>query len=464
MTRDRAARACFLLMESLVFFVVASLLARGAGGAGPNLLTVIAATFGGFGLTRLLQRLDVSPVALAVAGAMATVLALTFLLNLQYDPGGNPLSFGWLTGFADSPDRYLQTRWPQTWGVLVITAAWLRAVVIAQQQFTYTLVLMSFSVGLVIFVVALLFGQGSSIHDRINYSALPFFITGLVALALLQLRRADQADAELARGPWLAVVLGTVGGLTAVSALLGFFPLGLFYWLLRPVGIVLLRVLDVVIFLIALPIGWLVTFLIVRVFGRNFEMPQTQQAATQAAEEIQQQGDRGGFIAFLLVVFKFLFVLAVLAIIAYVLYRVFRYLRRPREGAEEARESVEREGSLGDDLNALWRGLLGRLNRPRPQAAEPELPDGARRVRRLYLDMLDDAETRGTARPPPATPHEFVPDLTRTYAGPVPSRLTDRFEAARYGRVEPSREDVAALEREVNEAKRGTGVRSAGPP
>jgi hypothetical protein len=454
MTRDRAATLAFLVMEALVFYVVVSLLARGAGGNGPNVLTVIVAMLVGFGFARLLQRFDVSPVPLAIGGAVVTILALTILLNVQYNTGANPLSFGWLTGFADSPDGFLQTRWPQTWGVIIVTAVWLRAVIAAQHELSYPHVLLSFSIGLVIFVVALIFGQGSRIHDHINYSALPFFICGLIALALLQLRRAGEPDSDVTHGPWIAVVLGTVGTLTLLSAVLGFFPLGFFYWLLRPLGILLLRVLDIVIYLIALPIGWLVTFLIVRVFGRNFEMPVTQEAATQVAEEAQRQGERGALLGFLLVVFKFLFVLAVLAIAAYIIYRVFRYLRRREQRAEEVRESVEREGSLGEDLNALWRGMLGRFNRPRARLQEPELPDGARRVRRLYLDLLDDAETRGTVRRPPATPHEFAPDLSRAYVGPAPERLTERFAAARYGRVSPSREEVAALERDVNEAKR----------
>ena len=455
MTRDRAAMLSFLLMESLVLFVVASLLAAGAGGGGPNVLTVLIATFAGFGLARVLRRVDVTPAALAIAGAVVTVLVLTVLLNIQYNPGGNPLSFGWLAGFADAPDRYLETRWPQTWGVIVVGAAWLRAAVVAQQEFGYRNVLLSFSVGLMIFVFALIFGQGSRLHDQINYSALPFFLAGLFALALLQLRRADEPDAALTSGPWLGIVLGTVGSLALASAVLGFFPINLFYRLLRPVGIVLLRAIDLLIFAIALPIGWLVSLIVVRIFGRTMEWPVQQDTASRAAEETQQVGERNVLLGFLLVIFKFLFVIAVLALIAYVVYRAFLHLRRPRERAEEVvRESVEGEGSLGEDLNALWRGLLGRFNRPRGPLREPDLPEGGRRVRRLYLELLDDAESRGVVRPPPATPHDFAPRLAGAYASPAPERLSDRFATARYGRVEPTREEVAALERDVGEAKR----------
>ena len=339
--------------------------------------------------------------------------------------------------------------------MILVGLAWLRAVTVAQHEFTYGLVLFSFSIGLLVVVFAMLFGQASNVHDRINYSALPFFLSGLFALSLLQLRRAEASDPNFARGPWLPVMLGTIGALAVVSAALGFFPLGFFFWALRPIGLLLLRALDIVIYLIALPIGWLVTFFITRILGRStFEWPTPQQAATGAAEEVQQQGDRSGFVEFLLLVFQFLFVLAVLAVIGYILYRVFLYLRRPSKREMDAPESVEREGSIGEDLNALWRGLLGRFNRARPPVREPDLSDGARRVRRLYLDLLDDAEGRGVARPAPATPHEFSPTLTRTYADPAPDRLSDRFAAARYGRVEPTREEVQELERGVNAAKR----------
>lgn len=458
MWRERAAVGSFLVMESLIWFVIASMMAAGAGGRGPSFLTVLLATLGGFGLTRALQHLDLSRTALVIAGAGGTVLGLTVLLNLQYNFGGSPLSFSWLAGFADSPDGFLATRWPQTWGVLIVAAAWLRSVYVAQRDFGYGLVATTFTVGLLLFVFGLLFTQGTNVGDRVNLSALPFFMVGLFALALLQLRQAEQSDAAFTRGPWLPIVLGTVGALGVISAAVGLFPLGLFYRLLAPVGVLALRLLDLVILAIALPIGWLATFILSRLLGRDgIQMPEMNRVATEGVENVQQTGERSVVLSFLLVLVKFFFVLAVLATIALVLYLVFRRLRRPARTRDEVRESIEREGSLGDDLNALLRGLLGRFNRPARGEHEPPLPENIRRLRRLYVGTLDDAEARGTTRPPSSTPHEFSPALNRTYDSEAPARLSDRFAAGRYGLVNPSAEELSELEGELEATRRNNG-------
>jgi Domain of unknown function (DUF4129) len=451
MWRERTATLSFLVMESLMWFVLATVLAGGSGGDGPAYITVLVATLGGFGLARTLQRFELEATTLVGAGGAVSVLALLVMLNIQYNAGGSPLSLSWLGGFTSSPDGFLASRWPQTWGGIVVVAAWFRAVQVAQHDFTYNLVLGSFSVGLGLVVLVVLFGQASRVDSAINAAALPFFVAGLFALSLTQLRRAAQVDADFVRGPWLPVVLGTVGGLALVSIAIGAFPIDFFNRVLAPVGMLALRLLDVVILVIALPIGWLLTQIITRLLGREgFEWPRPNQLATQTAERVHHTGDQNVFAAFFLVVFKFLFVLAIAAVLAYVIYRIFRKLRRPSRGADEVRESVYREGGLGADLAALFRGMFSRMNRGEG-LREPSLPAGILRLRRLYLRVLDDAAERGTVRPPPATPREFSPALTSAFDSPVPERLSERFAAGRYGRVEPSREELAALERAVGE-------------
>src|SRR5262245_44281433 len=110
---SRLATLSYLLMESLVWYALASVLAGAGGGTGPLYLTVLLSILGGFLLTRGLQRFELSPVAVVGVGAGVTILALTILLNVQYNAGGSVLSLGWLTGFAGSPDGFLQSRWPQ---------------------------------------------------------------------------------------------------------------------------------------------------------------------------------------------------------------------------------------------------------------------------------------------------------------------------------------------------------------
>lgn len=449
-TRDSLAHAMLLVAESLAFFTLATVLASGAGGDGPAFPTVLLAMVGGFALIRALLRFDISPVAQALVGAGLTALVLLVLLNVQYQPGGNPLSLAWLGGFFDGPDHYLTSRWPQTWGAIVIVIAWFRAVFRAQHELTYQSALVTFSAGLILFVIALLFGQSSTAVTAINVAALPFFGCSLLALALIQIRRADQSDAELTRGPWLGVMIGIVGALAAISVLVGFFPLAWLDRLLAPVGRVALAILDLLILVIAYPIGWLATWLLSLLLGdRQIAFPQTTQVASDAVQQVQREGERGAVLAFFLTILKFLFVLGMILLAAYIVFRVFRRLRRPAREADEVRESVYGEGSLSGDLRDLFDGLLNRLRRGDAADGQPPLSPAGLRVRRIYLRALDKAAERGSVRPPAATPHEFSPTLSNSLDLTEPDQLSDRFAAARYGRLEPTGDEIASLERSV---------------
>ena len=117
---------------------------------------------------------------------------------------------------------------------------------------------------------------------------------------------------------------------------------------------------------------------------------------------------------------------------------LFRQVWRRRRTPDEERESLWSEA---DPLGDLWSGLqsLGRRLRPR-RGAEPEPGIGG-----LYLEMLADAEHRGTKRPAARTPRQFAPALERLYASPLPGEISERFNEQRYAGREPPAADVARL-------------------
>jgi hypothetical protein len=144
------------------------------------------------------------------------------------------------------------------------------------------------------------------------------------------------------------------------------------------------------------------------------------------------------------VLLKIAFVLIAVAAAAYLAYRLFGRLKSAEQDADEERETMEAEGSLLGDLAGLLRGL-----RPRHttnDATDPTLPDGILAVRRLYLGLLARAEGNGVQRPPAATPAEFEPSLERALASPLAERATAAFAAARYGRIEPSPNDLQQMQ------------------
>lgn len=453
MWRRRLADLSMLTTESLALFVLGAALGAAGNGEGPSFITVFMAMLGGFYLVRFLVHFDTGRTALIGAAIAVTALALLVLLNLQYDPSAGPLSLRWVRGLADDPEGFLAGKSSAVFGVLLVTFAWFRAVSVAQRELTYVSALASYTVGLLLVVVLLLFGEGSRARTGINAAALPYLMLGLLTLSLVHLSRAEYQQGDLLRGPWLPTLVITIGALALIAGVVGLFPLDALNTLLAPVGMLALRILDLVILVIALPLALLVAWLIRLVTGRDkFELPPPRQAASDAADRLQEQAQQGGPPEFIVVLTKALFLLALLAAVAYGLWHAYRWLRRPLRGNEndETREWL-REGGLGDDLGALLGGLLGRFRRP-PSEREPALPEGVLAVRRLYVRALERAAAAGAARPPGSTPAEFAPTLVETLHTPAAATLSDRFAAARYGLVVPLPGSLAEVEREIRRA------------
>lgn len=446
----RLADALMLVTEALALFVLASGLAATAGGDGPSLLTVLAAIAGGFYLVRFLLNFDTSRPTLLIAAAALSVVALLSLLNLQYYPQGGPLSMHWLGVIVRETDTFLGRNGPLVWGVIIVTVAWFRGVFMAQRDLSYTAALASYTLGLLVVVVVLVIGQGSRAATAIDTAALPYFMLGLLTLAVVHLSQAEHQQSDFLSGPWLLTLGGTVGLLAAISLAIGIFPIDFFNWLLAPVGTLVLLIVSWAIFLIALPIAYLVAWVLQLLLPKG-ELPRQppQQLAGEVAEDLRQRAQSGPP-EFLVIIAKTLFLFAIFALIGYILWRIFRSLRRPLRGdVDETRESLAAEGSLGEDLSALVSGLLRRFRRPQPMR-EPNLPADVLAVRRLYLRALERAEAAGTPRPPAATPVEFAPTLAESLHSPAAMPLSDQFSAARYGLVAPSREEVAQLERALS--------------
>ncbi len=450
MWRRRLADFGMLATEATALFVLGATLSSGTDGHRLSFVTVLLAMLGGFYLVRFLINFDTGVPALISAGIAASVLALLVLLNLQFAPSAGPLSLGWLGRLAADPEGALAGRSAVVYGVLIVAFAWGRAVTLAQRELSYQGAMASFTVGLVLVLTLLAIGQGMQAARTINAAALPYLLFGLLTLSMVQLSRAQYHQGDMLRGPWVATLAGTVGLLALISAAIGLFPLGLLNTLLAPVGALALQALDLIILVIALPLAFLVQWIIGMIHGNKpWEIQAQDPAAGSLVEDLQRRAAEGGPPAFLAFLVKVLFLAALAALVGYILWRTFRRLRRPLTDDDETRESLEQEGGLGADLGALFGGLLGRFRRaPRPDR-EPDLPAGALAVRRLYVRALRRAEGSGVRRPEASTPAEFAPALAETLHAPSAVTLSDRFAAARYGRVVPSPDEIAALDREV---------------
>jgi hypothetical protein len=439
----------FIAMEALAFFVIGAVFAGAGGHEGMSYPAYLLAEAGGFFLVRGLLRIDISHRALVIAGGLISVFALITIAGLEFDPSSFPPGWGGVLIFLRDPgDATNTTRVPVLYGVILLVVVWGRGIFAAQDQIERGRALRSFSIGLVVLVVGLLFGQESSARQAVNAASIPLVALGLLSLSLIQLREARPEGGDPLRGPWLLISLGTVGGLVLVGAIIGVLPLGPGGWVydhaIAPVLTAGVILISWVIIALAFPFAWLISVIFTHLFGGHaLQPPRPPTSTDDTVQNFVKGGSRGGAAAFVVVLVKLLVILIVVAILAYIAYRLFRRLHRTEAEGEE-RESLAGEGSWRGDLAALWNHL--RPRRPRSAVDEPPpLSSRALEVRRLYLRMLDRAARDGFDRPPGATPLEFEPRLEEAFAQAGPAEVTEGFVETRYGLAEPTDDELQRL-------------------
>ena len=438
----------FLAMEALALFVVGAVLSGAGDYSGPPYPGYLAAELGGFFLVRALFRFELPVRLLVTIGGVISILTLVTIGGLEFDPSAFPPGWAGVFRFLGDPGKTSDAAGASVvFGTILFVIAWSRGVLVAQRRLERGMALRSFSIGLFLLLIGLVFGNDSHTRGAINAASIPFVALGLMTLGLIHLREAGTSTANLNQGPWFAIMGGTTGSLVLAGAALGVLPLGpagyVYDHAIGPALDLALTIFAWIVIVIAFPIAWLIS-LILSSFVHGLDLkPQPPQQVTpdQAQKLIKHQG---GAAAIFVVLVKVIVIIAVIAIVAYVAYRLFRRLHRPLEDEEE-RDSLRHEGSVLDDLAALWRSIRPRRPQILRGPPEPSLPPTVLEVRRLYLTLLERSALRGNERPAAATPGEFQPVLEQGFQSPVPGHLTGAFERARYGLVEPASSEVTEL-------------------
>jgi hypothetical protein len=430
----------------------------------PSLLLLLGLGWASAGALRRLHVPERARRASAVALGVGAALAVTLAQH------------GWPPGLGQTPlvelPRLLLPPGPATWAFLLALLLWRGGLLLGAGALDFDRVESAFRRGLAAFV---LFVPVAALTAPERYRALQaaavpdavaFFFLALTAFALAGLRVARRArpGEEPAPAPdrgWVGVMLGVVVGLLAVtvglSLLLSLDLLALVAsTILRPV----LAVVAIVLLAIALPIAYLAAYLaeLLRSLIDLSLIRQGQpfggmQAILDQLRERRQPVEPSPE---LVLASQWALLVVAAVVIAVVIAGALRW-RRDRqedEDAEELRESVWRWELLVAALRGWLAALLGRR---RPVGAGSALapdqrsavePPGAASVRELYRRVLALGAARGQPRRPAATPAEHLPALQSALDPDEDlSALTDAYVAARYGRVEPDDDQIAAAER-----------------
>lgn len=273
-------------------------------------------------------------------------------------------------------------------------------------------------------------------------------VVGFLAAGLTAVGLARQAEAGLAPTPAAsAQVAGSVVLLLGAGAVL--------VVLLRPeiaaavLGVVG-QVVGFVLWLLLLPLIWLVTWL-------EWRLPLPQDLASPEAESGPRAPPQplplpAWLLDLLATIVTVLTAVAVVLATLVLLYLLWLLLQRVtwRPGAR-APVSVEAEGSAWQYARALADALRGRLARllGRVRATLPARPGTApvHDARAAYRALLRWAREHGLPRAPAETPAEFARRLAAVLPAGAPDYqvLTAAYERARYGGQPTRPDDVARL-------------------
>jgi hypothetical protein len=448
--RRPAIRGSVLLMEAMwTYALVAFTVAAITDGGEPSLVGVCVVVFGSYGISRLLQGSELSLGLLRAWGTAASFILFYMVVRADFFDDWRFWDFTWADDLFNDTEATMREQVPAVFGVPMLWAFWIRGILRGQETSTFDDVVQSFGIGVLIMASVQLFQGGlGDAPATVGRLAVPFVAFGLFAIAL-----AHSAQAETDRGrPFERTLLVSVGvsiaALALVAAIVALFDLAMGWEAARDGANALLDAGGTVADIIAWPIIFVmdivfkVLFFLRDLILGNPAPPQTAGGEQQPADCVTALIEAGRTMeqavkecnpeprelpGWVRDVVRYMVAIPIVGAVVLVTALFFSRFRK-RRPAGELKESAYVSGRLSSDLSDLWQGLLNRL-RPNIHLGR-EHPDP---VRRLYYDVLREAEHRGVSRRPAQTPDELAPSLDRTFHGDAPGEITHAFDDARYG-------------------------------
>ena len=292
-----------------------------------------------------------------------------------------------------------------------------------------------------------------------------FFFVSLLTLALARLESLRTRSRALAvNTQWLGVLTVVAGVVVLVALVLGqLLSFDLLIVATRPLFDLLGKALLLVVYLIVIPLAFVVEWLVYLLLSllpatMNQQPPQLLQPGeidnrlqNLLAQEIPPE---------LLVALKAAGAAALLIAALLVVARAASRWRRTSADAEatdEQRDSLWEPGRLTRALLALWRRLFRRGAAPAgPSAALATgvLERGARgelsSIREVYRQLLQLGESVGAHRVVAATPLEHLPSLQRSLEpADDAAKVTAAYVRVRYAELDASTAETAAAREEL---------------
>lgn len=448
----RALAAEVVALIAVVFFVYGGTALGTAlvgDGASASFGAAAAVVVLSYGLSRLLQQLDIGDNAVRLWGVSLSVVLLYLILRVEI--AGEPYlwELGWLPDLVSHPGTTLEGRAGDVTEVVLLGMAWLYGVLRGSRALTFEGLLAESSVGLVVVLAAGAFARAAGAPGALRWLPAPYMFAALLSLALVHLGMVDADRRRPFPGVWMAGIGASLAAMAGLAVLASLFDPPSFRAVGEGLALIGRSVALAAAFLLG-PVFYAVAWVAEQLVGWvATDEPFTPESTDDLLERVRkEQGEPAGWVNVLGYVLRGGVVALVVVLAVTALWLVFRRLWRRRDEVAEVREEVAAEAASPlSDLRAMLADALGRL-RGR-QGLEPRDAIG-----RLYVSVVRRAAAQGVSRPPAATPLEFAPRLEEHFGTAVPGAISRAYSSARYGARPPPREELEGLHNRWSEIER----------
>lgn len=447
--RYSVAVGSIVLMEALLYIVVASLFPKVLGGHAEtsSAWAILVLTGAAFFTARTLAQSDMTPAKRRLTGALLTVVALQVVARVDLSESLRLWDFGWVVdlGDADSEAWRRFGRMDHLLAAFPLIGVWFLGVRLGVANLEERDLRPFLAIAALVYTVGFIAGDDAGVIGTVRISALVFLGVVLAAVAFRHAGRLNTRQGD-DFGRTSLSFLSTLGIMVAVVAV---FMLVVTAIIAAVAGAgIAAPVTDALgeawrgVFTFGYYLFWPFIWLLRQVvdFGagdpRLFEIPEF--AAADGADDGDGSMNSGLNIGRVLV--RLFGAIGAIVLFAFLVWLLFRTFIRRAKQADEDRESLWAEARLLDDVLAGLRRMGAGFPTPwrRRGRAKPGIAD-------LYFDLLGDAASRGTSRPPARTPTQFAPRLVDLYASDLPLEISERFVDFRYADRDSSPTDVRRL-------------------
>ena len=455
-TDPRAAvvAGAVVLLEALLLLVLAGLVpkATGAEAETPSAVAVLVVVGLGALVAYGQGESDLSGPKRWLLGVAVSVVVLQIVSRVDLSETARVWSLGWVADATD-PDSGAwrgSERFDHTLSVAMLALAWFRGVALGGRDLEERSLTPLLPAAVGIFGLGFLVGDAAGTIDTVRIAALAFLAVGLVAVAFRNARRLT-TDGEI--GAMGMTFVSTFGAMTAIAIIFMLIVTllvaavggtGVAEPVTDALGVVLRAVVEASAWVV-----WILFWPVRELASGGMPIDSAQDCVIDGTGELECSAgtdtgaglgmeDSEGDSSVGTAIFRIFAGIALVLFVTVLAALLFRRVWRRHRETDEERESLWGEA---DPLGDLWQGLrsLGRrLRRPRRAAAEPGIGG-------LYLEMLADAASRGTLRPPARTPLQFAPALDRLYRSALPGEISRRFCDLRYGGQDAAAAEVSRL-------------------